>query len=230
MGLYDAHVHLDFMRNAREVAIEAAARDIRLFANTVTPAGYAATQKLVGDLPNVDVGLGLHPWWVASPEADLALFDKLLPATTWVGEVGLDLSPKRGRHGRQVDTFRHIAHSCAQAGGKTLSIHSVRAASVVLDILDETGCTAQNRCVFHWFSGSTEELWRAIHADCWFSVNEMQASTRRAREQLKLIPADRLLFETDLPPKEDVIFLAEKIEESLTRAQALTAAIRKPVQ
>lgn len=225
MGLYDAHVHLDFMANAREVALDAGRRGLRLFANTVTPQGFVRTRELVGDLDNVDVGLGQHPWWVG--QADLGLFDELEPRTSWVGEVGLDFSPRRAEHGRQVEVFRHIARRCALSGGKTLSIHAVRSAGAVLDVLEETGCLESNRCILHWFSGSTEELWRAIRAGCWFSVNETQAGTRRAKEQLRLIPGERLLFETDLPPTEGEVFSAERIESSLLRAQGLADAIRR---
>ena len=224
MRLYDAHVHLDFMSNARDVALDAAARGLTLFANTVTPTGFVRTRELVGDLANVRVGLGQHPWWIES--SDMPLFDELLPSTPWVGEVGLDFSPKRPLHDKQRETFFHIASLCAAAGGKTLSIHAVRAAGTVLDILEQTGCADNCTCIFHWFSGSTDDMWRAIRAGCWFSVNEMQARTRRAKEQLKLIPKERLLFETDLPPKEDIVFSADKIEASLIRAQALTDEIR----
>lgn len=222
--LYDAHVHLDFMSNAREVATDAASHGIRLFANSVTPEGFLRTRELVGDLPNVQVGLGIHPWWVA--QANLDLFDQLEPQTPWIGEVGLDFSPKRAHHGLQREVFCHIVRRCAWAGGKTLSIHSVRAAEAVLDVLENTGCAQTCTCVFHWFSGLTEDLWRAIHMGCWFSINEMQASTRRAKEQLKLIPQDRLLFETDLPPAEHVCFSAGEIEASLLRVQRLVSAIR----
>lgn len=224
-GLYDAHVHLDFMSNAREVALDAAARGMRLFANTVTPKGFVHTRELVGDLFNVQIGLGIHPWWVE--RADLELFDALEPQTCWIGEVGLDFSPKRAHHELQKEVFRHVAQRCARAGSKTLSIHSVRAAGTVLDILEQTGCTRTCTCIFHWFSGSTDDLWRAIHAGCWFSINKMQASTRRAKEQLKLIPRNRLLFETDLPPGEGVSFCAEEIEASLLCAQELVRRIRE---
>lgn len=224
MELLDAHVHLDFMTNAREVALDAAEQGLELFANTVTPAGFLRTRELVGDLANVRVGLGQHPWWVA--QADLDAFDELLPTTPWVGEVGLDLSPTRAGHDRQLAVFRHIAERCAQAGGKTLSIHSVRSATAVLDVLEQTGCADACTCVFHWFSGSTEELWRAIRAGAWFSVNERQARTRRASEQLKLIPCERLLFETDMPEGEGVRWSARQLLDSLRRARKLTFRIR----
>lgn len=224
MDLYDAHVHLDFMSNAREVALDAASKGLRLFANSVTPAGFVRTRALMGDLSNVDVGLGQHPWWV--DQADLKLFDELLPSTHWVGEVGLDFSPKRASHQRQAEVFRHIISRCAEVAEKTISIHSVRAAAAVLDVLEETHCTHTCTCIFHWFSGSTEDLWRAIRMGCWFSVNEMQASTRRAKEQLKLIPANRLLLETDLPPTQGEPFSAQEIVESLQRTHSLVNAIR----
>lgn len=224
MALYDAHVHLDFMANAREVAIEAAGLGIELFANTVTPEGYLLARELLGDLANVRVGLGLHPWWVDS--ADVDKFEGLCLETEWIGEVGLDFSPKRQGHEEQLATFTRVARACAAQGGKTLSIHSVRAAAAVLNVLEQTGCSESCRCIFHWFSGSTEDLWRAIRMGCWFSVNEMQARTRRAKEQLKLIPDDRLLFETDFPPHEGESFSAKLIRESLERTQSLVSAIR----
>ena len=224
MALHDAHIHLDFMGNAREVALSARDKGLGMFANTVTPAGFSRTLEMVGDLENVHVGLGQHPWWAA--ESNLGLFDELFPTTRWIGEVGLDLSPKRPHHQRQREAFHHIARRCGAGGNKILSLHSVRAAGEVLDTLEETGCTQSCRCIFHWFSGSTEDLWRAIRAGCWFSVNEMQAGTRRAKEQLKLIPANRLLLETDLPPDEGAPFALGKVERSLDRVLARLEGIR----
>lgn len=225
MNLYDAHVHLDFMQNAHDVARDAKNMGIRLFANTVTPEGFVRTSKLVGSLSNVDIGLGQHPWWI--DQANMQLFDELLPTTNWVGEVGLDFSPKRAHHEEQLRVFSHIARSCAKLGNKTLSIHSVRAAATALDVLHDTGCTTSCRCIFHWFSGSTDDLWRAIREGCWFSVNERQASTRRATEQLRLIPEDRLLYETDFPPTQDEPFEVELIRDSLVRTKRLVRGIRE---
>jgi TatD DNase family protein len=215
---------MDFMSNAREVALDADKLGMRLFANTVTPSGFIRARKLLGDLQNVQVGLGLHPWWVR--EADVGDFVRLSGETSWIGEVGLDVSPKRAHHEDQLAAFIRIARTCAEQGDKTLSIHSVRAASTVLDVLEETGCCASCRCIFHWFSGSTEDLWRAIRLGCWFSVNEMQASTRRAKEQLKLIPSDRMLLETDLPPSESSCASATDIVSSLERTLTQIEVIR----
>lgn len=225
--LADAHVHVDFMSNAREVAVDAASRGLFLYANTVTPDGYVRTRELLGDLSSVRAGVGLHPRWVADgllDEADVTRAASLVSTTRWVGEVGLDFSPRYGRDGgkeRQLRALESMARACAREGDRVLSIHAVRAVSAVLDVLEHTGCLASCACVLHWFSGSTDELWRAIRAGCWFSVNERQAATRRAKEQLKLMPADRLLLETDLPPEEGMPFSAGLLEASLLRAREL---------
>ncbi len=221
---HDAHLHLDFFADPSVAAKDARAKGLSLLANSVLPQGFVRTRVATEGMDNVFVGLGLHPWWVAI--ADLASFDQLFDDARLIGEVGLDLSPKRGHHELQVRVFGHIARRCAESGNKTLSIHSVRAAQTVLDILENTGCARRNTCIFHWFSGSTEDLWRAIRMGCWFSVNEMQARTRRASEQLKLIPADHLLLETDLPPNEGAGTTADDVIASLSRARERLGEIR----
>ena len=224
MMLADAHIHLDFLADPTAFAREAQARGLSLFANSVTPQGFERTLDATHGMSHVCAGLGQHPWWIG--QADLKRFDSLLPHTRWIGEVGLDFSPKRPHHERQAEVFDHIVGQCAREGGKVLSIHSVRAADAVLDTLEKTGCTRACTCVFHWFSGSTDALWRAIRMGCWFSVNEMQANTRRAKEQLKLVPKERLLLETDLPPAEDATTTVTDVLASLERTRTLLETIR----
>lgn len=224
MHIHDAHLHLEFFANPKSFARDAATIGLGVFANTVTPQGFESIRCMANEATNVCLGLGMHPWRVE--DANVDKFDRLLPQTNWIGEVGLDFSPKRAHHERQLKVFEHIAHACATEGSKVLSIHSVRSAGVVLDVLERTGCIRECTCIFHWFSGSTEDLWRAIRSDCWFSVNEMQARTRRAKEQLKLIPNDRLLLETDLPPADDANTTVDEVVASLTRTQKLVEHIR----
>ncbi|MGN0286122.1 MAG: TatD family hydrolase [Atopobiaceae bacterium] len=248
-GLADAHVHLGFMSNAAQVAGDAQAAGLGLFANTVTPQEYLALRaEPWTQLSNVRLGVGLHPWWVAdgrASQADAQLVARLVPQTAWVGEVGLDFSPKHtdpASHDAQVLALRTVLEACAsaplppnsQAGAtqgaatrvRTISLHSVASAGTVLDLLESTGALDRCRCVFHWFSGSTPDLWRAIRSGCWFSVNPRQARTRRAKEQLKLIPTDRLLLETDFPPGEGVTGSAAQIADALAQTCELTARIR----
>ncbi|MBQ2681073.1 MAG: TatD family hydrolase, partial [Eggerthellaceae bacterium] len=88
--MHDAHVHLDFMANAEQVASDAYSADIAFFANTVTPDGWAAAQTRFIDFENVHVGWGMHPWWV--DDASASTLPSIPEDVRFVGEVGLDFS------------------------------------------------------------------------------------------------------------------------------------------
>ncbi len=171
-------------------------------ADATAPAGSDGAPP--AGTPPLRVGLGLHPWWVADgtcTDEDVALFEELAPGTAYIGEVGLDFAPRRdGTQGRQLAAFVRVAAACA-GGGKVLSVHAVRAATAVLDVLERTGCLreGENAVVLHWFSGSSDELTRAARLGCYFSVGTRMLATKRGRAYARAIPAGRLLLETDLP-------------------------------
>ena len=235
-ALWDTHIHLDFFHNARETAREAEELGLGLLAMTVTPRDYQRVLPELGDLQNVRLAMGLHPWWAADgrcgPE-DAALAAELARTARFIGEIGLDASPKHVPEGSlpaQIAAFETICAACAETSipdsPKILSIHSVKAAGLTLDILEKTGCLASCRCIFHWFTGSNEELTRAVKAGCMFSVNIIMLSTRRGREYARQIPADRLLLETDLPPGRNKPFPASDIAANLKEALTTLNAIR----
>ena len=236
MRLFDAHCHLDFMSNMEEVARDAAADGLHVLATTVTPQGYLRARNALAGLPNVGVAVGPHPWWVADGRlstADVEAAADLAGTTRLVGEVGMDFSPKHVPEGSkdvQRAAFRRICAAAAAgsdpARPTVMSIHSVRSAAEVLDVLSTTGCLERCRCVFHWFSGSSDELHTAVVAGCWFSVNPMMLRTRRGREYARQVPLRRLLTETDLPPGEDVPFSAAQIEAALQECLAGIAEAR----
>lgn len=228
--LWDMHVHLDFMRDPARVASEA--DDLGLFAVTVTPAGYEQALPFLREVRNVRLAAGLHPWWVADGRCgseDIVRAAEFARGTRFVGEIGLDASPKHvppGSLEKQAEAFELICRACAAEGPKILSIHSVQAADLTLDVLERTGCLDSCRCIFHWFTGSGPALTRAVRSGCFFSVNEMMLGTRRGREYARQIPADRLLLETDLPPGEDIPFSAAEIRASLERTLTELNSIR----
>ena len=235
-ALWDTHIHLDFFHDARETAREAEELGLGMLAMTVTPRDHLRVLPELGDLPNVRLGVGLHPWWAADgrcgPE-DAVLAADLARNTRFIGEIGLDASPKHVPEGSldtQIKTFETICTACAEtsdpAAPKILSIHSVKSAGLTLDILQKTGCLKSCRCIFHWFTGSNEELNRAVKAGCMFSINSMMLNTRRGREYARQLPADRLLLETDLPPGRDILFPAAKITEDLESTLTALELIR----
>ena len=160
LRLFDLHCHLDFAENARELATGLAQRGIGALSVTVTPAGYVRAAALFAPCANVHTALGLHPWWVADgrcTEDDVAQFEQLAKDARFVGEVGLDFAPAHAAsRDVQLAAFERVAHACAEGGGKVLSLHAVRSADAVMDVLERTGCTESYVCVLHWFSGTSD--------------------------------------------------------------------------
>ena len=201
-ALFDLHCHLDFDPDVRVAAQELAELDMGAFSTTVTPEGYEWACELLEPFGNVRVGLGLHPWWIADGRVgsqDGALFERLAKDERFIGEVGLDFGRDRAEtRDAQVAAFERVARACA-GGGKVLSIHAVKAAGEALDVLERAGALVGNACIFHWFSGASDELQRAVRAGCFFSINPRMLASKRGRAYAQAVPAERLLLETDAP-------------------------------
>ncbi len=205
-ALADMHCHLDFSSDMAALARLAQAHGVAAFTNTVTPEGYLAAREALAGFPNVRAGAGLHPWWVADGRCgaeQVELACELARASQFVGEIGLDFAPRReGTFEPQTVAFERLVAACCEQGGKVVSIHAVRSATAVLDILERHNATHGNACILHWFSGSSQELVRARELGCNFSVNPNMLATKRGRAYVRQIPPEHLLLETDLPEAE----------------------------
>lgn len=212
--LYDMHCHVGFAPAPAAVAAEGAQAGIDALSCTVEPTEYEQLRAALADAPNVAVALGAHPWWIADGrvgDAELERFCELAPATRFIGEVGLDFAgPRNNDESRrlQIAALNRILDACdaapatAETAGKLVSIHAVHAADVVLDLLHGHGTTGWHKVVFHWFSGTPDDLARAARAGCYFSIGPRMLASRRGREYARQIPLDHLLLETDMPSRE----------------------------
>ena len=232
--LIDAHCHLDFAGNAAELAAAYAACGGAL-SGTCDPRDFERVRSEIARFaPHVRVGLGLHPWWVADGtcgEGEIALFERLAPATPLISEVGLDFQPRRAKtRDAQISAFERVclaaSRSSAEFPRRVMSIHSSAAAMCTLDVLERTGCLDACTCIFHWFSVSQEELNRAIEAGCLFSVNERMLKTKRGRAYARAIPEERLLIETDFPSKPTPMAIPQDVSPRLGRTMSLLAEAR----
>lgn len=228
--LCDMHCHLDFANNAQELASDLRQCGVGCFSTTVEPCGYEYAIDVLEPFDNVRVGLGLHPWWVADGrcgEEALERFESLVVDAAFIGEVGLDFgTAHRGSRVVQLAAFNRVAAACAASGGKVLSIHAVGAAEEVLNVLEQQGCFDANACIFHWFSGSSDELQRAIKHGCFFSVGERMLATARGRAYARTIPKTQLLLETDLPSARVDALSSSTIEASLSRTLVSLESVR----
>jgi TatD DNase family protein len=94
--------------------------------------------------------------------------------------------------------FRGVLERCAEAGGKILTVHSVRSVPAVLDMIERYLPTDRGTVV-HWFTGSKSEARRAAALGCYFSVNAEMTRSDRGRAVVTDLPIECILTETDGP-------------------------------
>lgn len=198
MALIDFHCHIDLYDDPFWVAQEAERRGVYILSVTTTPSAFEGTQKLTAKNNRIRTALGFHPELVSSRSCELSLFQKLLPLTPYVGEVGVDGSKHhRSSLEHQCEVLMNILNMCAKAGGKTISLHSRGAVKHLLQILEAEPLAG--RFVLHWFSGTDRDLAWASDLGCWFSIGPAMLNSETGRKKIRAIPLDRILPETDGP-------------------------------
>ena len=198
--LVDFHCHLDLYPDPPSAIAEADAAGVYTLTVTTTPRAWPRNLQMTRQTRHVRAALGLHPQLVAEHADELPLWERHLHETRYIGEVGLDAGPRFYRSlDQQKQVFGKILKLCAQAGNKILSVHSVRSASTVLDLIESHLPRDRGRVVMHWFTGSNAEARRAAELGCFFSINSQMFKSDRARDLIAGLPADRLLTETDGP-------------------------------
>lgn len=233
---FDTHCHLDLMLSPDAAASESAALGLGLFDCGVDPHDFAAAKKRASRYPNIIAGAGLHPWWLADGRcgaAEINLLCKVAAQERFIGEVGLDFSARcAGSEPLQTQALDQLCNALAQhpLAGRVISIHAVRSAGTVLNVLESHGPLIPNSdspvIIFHWFSGTSDELARARNAGCYFSVNERMLASKRGREYARQIPLDRLLLETDAPAEPNTETSAQSLIKSLARTSMRIASLK----
>ena len=115
----DFHTHLDLYPDLRVAIAACDRRRTATLTVTTTPKAFVRNRELADVSEFVRVGLGLHPQLVAERSGEIALFEKLLPQSRYVGEVGLDAGPRHYRSLElQKSIFEHILRLCAKRRGE----------------------------------------------------------------------------------------------------------------
>lgn len=198
--LVDFHCHLDLYPDLGRAVAACERRRAATLAVTTTPKAFSRNREAAGSSDFVRVALGLHPQLVTERASEIDLFERLLPETRYVGEVGLDAGPRFYRSLElQTTVFRRVLKSCAEAGEKILTLHSVRAAKRVLDLVERELPPGRGTVVLHWFTGTASEARRGVELGCYFSVNDRMLASPAGRRIAAAVPSDRLVTETDGP-------------------------------
>jgi TatD DNase family protein len=136
--------------------------------------------------------MGCHPGLAQAVRSfSLDAFRAALSSTLVIGEVGLDGSAKVPLATQQA-VFDDVMSALVETP-RIVSVHSYRATSQVLNTIKRY---RPKGVILHWWLGDEVETQAALDLGAYFSVNAAQVKKWRA---LKLVPKERLLFETDHP-------------------------------
>jgi TatD DNase family protein len=196
--MIDFHAHIDLFPDPAAVVRRCVELGIYVVSVTNTPSAWEQTATLASQSSRIRTALGLHPQLARERKRELSLFIELIGRTRYIGEIGLDGAPEcKEFWNDQIEVFSCILDTCSRTPGKILTIHSRRAAGEVLRLLQANPTAGIP--VLHWFTGTDRELREAIDLGCWFSVGPAMAMSARARRQIQMMPADRILTESDGP-------------------------------
>jgi TatD DNase family protein len=204
----DTHCHLERFRRPAEVLARAKAARVRVIAVTSRPSDFRTLFPLYGRREGVRLALGLHPLEVGKVDvaSELRLFERYAEHTSYLGEIGLDLSAA----GRETSDDQHRALESILSIGdvrkKVMTVHSRGAGRQVLDALVAARAT---RVIMHWFTGALSDLDRVLDAGFSFSINPAMTRTVKGRKLIDRIPRERVLVETDGPYVKVGINIAE---------------------
>ncbi|HEY3376436.1 MAG TPA: TatD family hydrolase [Armatimonadota bacterium] len=228
--LTDTHCHLGSPHFAGRVG-EVLARAEAVGVQTVIVPGWDRDSSvqalaLAAAYPALRPAVGLHPWFVAR-DADLAWLPALLddPRVAAVGEIGVDGAIDDADVAQQLAIFR-VQVRYAVARDLPILIHCRRGWDRLLPCLREFPGV---RGVVHAFSGSREVMHDCLRLGLYLAFAGMvtRPNSRRAREAAALVPADRLLLETDAPYMALDGVPAEQAEPAhLPRVLTCVAALR----
>lgn len=206
--LFDSHTHIDFPdydADRAEVVARAQAAGVRRMVCVGTD--VAASRIAIGIAAahaGVYASAGIHPNHVAQfPDSDLDALASLArdPAVVAIGETGLDFFRNETPRDRQ-ELFFHRQLELAAETGKAFILHSRQSGMACLDIVEQHMKTTLGlRGVFHCFTDTKEVLLRALELGLHVGVSGIATFPKgdNVRECVPLIPADRLVLDTDCP-------------------------------
>ncbi len=195
--LVDAHCHINFFKNAGEIAVNSEKFKVHTIYVTTLPSQFDMTYGYVKQLEYIYPALGFHCLEQNyDPKREKELFLHHIDNTDFIGEIGLDFSRKAQQSKEsQLSIFTFVLQSIYRKN-KILSVHSLNAEEKVLELLLEYNI---EKVIFHWYLGSIGILNKVIKAGYYFSVNISMSKSKRGQNIISKIPKERILVETDAP-------------------------------
>lgn len=205
LEIVDTHLHLDepaFDADRNDVIESAKRTGVTWFVNIAyIPERWASSRLLRDRYPEIEIALGVHPQHANIYDDTLdrtlrqAVTD-LRPAA--IGETGFDFfrsSPLPASQGHAFAAQLAVAAESALP----IIIHQRSAADALMAALDRWH--EDIPIVLHSFDGTDRLTAWSIERGCYVGIGGLatKPSSGALREQLKRIPPERLLLETDAP-------------------------------
>ena len=207
--MIDSHCHLDnkAFDDDRDAVIDAArAAGVEGFLAIGTgdgPPDLEVAVRLADAYPDIWATVGVHPHDAAkADDGTVAELRRLCahPKVVGIGEIGLDYhydhSPREVQRRVFVEQL-----ALAEELKLPIAIHTREAWDDTLDILRAHWAPAGLAGIMHCFTGTVEQARACL--DMGFSISMAGVVTFKKNDELreaaKIVPADRLLVETDSP-------------------------------
>jgi TatD DNase family protein len=197
--MIDSHTHLDACEPPDDELVAAAdeAGVVRMLTVGTDPGSCHAAIAAAERFPSVFAAVGCHP--NVAQQLDEPLLRELAahPRCVAIGETGLDYYRDRAPRELQLRAFEAQIELAGELG-KPLVIHTRAAAQDTLAVLARRASAV--RVILHCFS-MPEHLPECIDAGWWisFAGNVTYPSAAELAAAAALVPAARLLVETDAP-------------------------------
>ena len=192
----DAHMHFDLYKNRQDVLDYIEENKSYTIAVTNLPDLYRRYYTKEWNYKFIRLALGFHPELVSQYENQIEVFKEFFQSTRFIGEIGLDYSKKNEENRKkQRDVFEQIIDLCKTDDKKILTIHSRRAESDCLSILEGF----KGKGILHWYTGSLHNVDVALSRGYYFSINHQMIKNQNGRNIINRIPIERILIESDAP-------------------------------
>jgi TatD DNase family protein len=201
--LIDTHCHINFFKNAGEIALECEKRKVATIYVTTLPTQFDETFEYIKQLKYIYISLGFH--CLESDynlEKEKKLFLKNINNTKFIGEIGLDFSKRAiTSKEKQIEILEFVLNSIKDKD-KIINLHSTCAEDDVLKMIVKYKI---KKAIFHWYSGKIGTLNQILGYGYYFSINESMCKSKKGQNIISKLPKDRVLIETDAPFIKDVL-------------------------
>jgi TatD DNase family protein len=220
MHLIDTHAHLTFeglIENIDAVVKRAFDADVMQIITVATEAKeFNSVFDLSRGYDNVYAAMGIHPHHAQeTTDSDIDVLEAFAKNdnVVAVGETGLDFHYNFSKQDSQREIFIKQLNIAAK-NDKPVIIHSRNAFEETLEILDQFEGKIKN-IVFHCYSGDEQQTRLLLDRGYYISFTGIVTfkNAELARVAAKIVPADRMMLETDCPYMSPVPMRNQKINE-----------------